>query len=96
MSNKKLWIILLILILVPLVFLLPATIGAQPYGVDYSDYKNLVFVLSLVPCLGSIYIFYFGYHKKQHKIFWLLISLIGLILGLFVLITLYSLSNFGF
>lgn len=96
-TNKKLFLILIILILIPLLHpFVFSCISRGEYFYEYGCNQISFFIFSIVPLIGAIILGVLNRTSGYRSIKWYLISAFIIIISTLYLYSLYSLSNFGF
>lgn len=96
--NKKSGLILFILIILPVLtyFFQGCIVSDKYFFWGYNCSRNYSLLISLLALTGSLLILYLNYKDKMHSKFWYILSGIVILLVIFNIIVIYSLSNFGF
>ena len=95
MKKVTNWIILLVLVVLPIIIIIPLLFDADPFNVNYSHNKGLVYSLGVVAICTAIYLLYKNY-KTTKDILLNVVLIILLVVSSFIFYSAYSLSHFGF
>lgn len=95
--DKKNWILFILLILMPIVYLVLNCIESSKYFLwGYSCPVNIIYLLNGLIFIGSLLILYPNIKGNQRSSFWTTLSLFFLVISIAHFIFIYSLSSFGF
>jgi len=96
-TNKKLFLIFLVSVIIPII--LSFLFNCFIKGIYFFEYKcsSVSFVLlSSIPLIGSIYTIYLNHKTGYKSKIWYIISSLMILVLIIIILSLYSLSNFGF
>lgn len=97
-QNKKLWGILIVFILLPIILLLfgKCIVSDKYFFWGYSCSANYIYLINILVILGTILVFFFNHKNNKYKLLWYLISALIFLVSIAHLFIYNSLSHFGF
>ena len=95
-QNKKLTTIFVIFILLPNIILLPAVFTGTFFGIDLNIGPVFIYVVYIVSIAACLYMLSFSLRKQVNSTYWTLLSIVSIVIAVFVISAVNSLSNFGF
>lgn len=96
-TNKKVWSVFVIFVIVPIV--LPFLFGCLSEGkyfYEYSCSATSFIIFSFVPMFGGILMTYLNYKGGYKSKIWYVVSFAIILIDVIYLLILNSLSHFGF
>jgi len=96
-NSKKIALIFLLFVILPVVFpLFGKCFIIGEYFFEYQCSGPSFLAFSFLPIIGAFIIFFLNYKSNLNSKWWYGISLLVILISIFYLYSLYSLSNFGF
>lgn len=96
-SNKKIWYLFLIFVLIPvLVPLLFGCVSQGKYFYQYTCSATSFLLFSFLPLIGGIAILFINHKSGYKSKAWYAVSAIVIVISVIYLFSIYSLSYFGF
>ena len=93
-QNKKNWLVLVVLVVLPLAIVFPSLINAETIF-DYKSNKFILYAFAWLPIFANTFMLIANY-KNTNKSSWNIIYTLMLLISIYILYSLYSLSHFGF
>lgn len=95
--HKKMWLIFIIFVIVPIVlpFLFDCFLKGK-YFYEYSCPSISFIIFSFVPLIGGVLVTYLNYKSGYKSKVWYVTAFIVILVYIIYLLSLNSLSNFGF